>query len=500
MDDTPITIAEPQGREKIIPKRSLKFVFLHEEIRDRAGIMSLSAVLKQAGHRVDVFIEELSENLIADVLGSEPDIVCLSTMTPGIEFGLNAARAIKKERNVPIMMGSPHPTFYPQVLEEDCIDIICLGEGEDAIVEFANRYANDLDYRQIDSLHVKINGEIFKNAPGKFKDPDSMPLPDRTLYYDKFPGLRDAATKKFFLVRGCPYECTYCFNHKQKQMTKGMGKYVRYGSIERAVEEIRQVKDAYGAKWIQINSDTLNVDRNWFLAFLDLYKKEIGLPFLCNVVIHRVDEEMVAKMKEAGCDRVDYGIEHGDEHLRRTVLKRYMSDEQIITGGQLFNKYGIRTQTANLIGIPHETVETVMKTVRLNQKVRPEVARIFPLLPFEGTEIRAYAEEHGFFEADWQKARGEGYKIVADKTAYGLDFPLKVADRPRMTNLVFFFTWMVRYPALEWIFLQLSKLPPNRFFKFLYVLPISMIEIRFASNNKARMKFIGQLLGTLFRG
>ena len=184
------------------------------------------------------------------------------------------------------------------------------------MVELANCLDENGDPRHIESLHVKIDGQIHENEIRRVREPDSLPFPDRDIYYDKYPALKNAGTKPVWVVRGCPYECSYCFNHRLKEMTVGKGKYLRYGSVERTIEEIKFVKEKYGMKWASLMGDTVNADKKWFLRLLESYKKEIDVPFLVNVRVENLDEESVRKMSEAGCDRVVFAIESGDEKLR----------------------------------------------------------------------------------------------------------------------------------------------------------------------------------------
>jgi radical SAM superfamily enzyme YgiQ (UPF0313 family) len=421
-------------------------------------------------------------------------------MTPGATFAIETARKFKEAAPaIPIAMGGPHPTFYPEVLEEACIDITCQGEGETAIVELANRLAKGAPINDIPNISVKIDGQITRNSMGQLPDVDALPLPDRSIYYDKYEELRNSPTKKVFLIRGCPYQCTYCFNHALLKMSKGLGKYLRAGSIDRAIAEFKYVRDTYNVTWFQMISDTLNVDRDWFMEFMRRYRDEIGLPFLANVRIDKVDEEMVALMKEAKCDRVNYGIEHGDENLRMVLLKRPMKDEPLIAAGQLFNKYKIRAFTANIIGIPHETIETVLKTIRLNREVKPEIANISLLQPYEHTEIRKYAIDHGFLDPEWSAEKSNtGYQIYQDE--YDFAIPLKLENKKQLVNLFHFFDAMVQYPRLEGFFLWLSKFPINRFFKFIYIYPLVALDIKYAGNWKLRLESLGRLFKVLVKG
>lgn len=476
----------------------LKIAFVQYELKARFGIMYLSAMLKKAGHSCEVFIKVEEEDIIKSVLDYKPDVIAFSTMTAGNKFALEWAKKFKEKSDIFIIMGGPHPTFFPEVLEKnDFLDAICVGEGEYAIVELVNALDTGKDITKIKNIWVRKNGKIYKNDIRKLLNPDDLPMCDRELYYNKYPELRNAPTKRFFLVRGCPFSCTYCFNNAYKKICKGKGPYVRTMSVKKAIEEIKFVRDKYGMKWVQIITDTINADRKWFMEFLDRYKNEIKIPFLCCVRLDLVDEEMVKKMKQASCERVDYAIENGDEWIRRNILKRRMSDEIILKAGGWFRDYGFRVQTANIIGVPHETVETAMKTVEMNRVLQPEIAKAAILQPYPRTEINSYAKKHGMLPKDYYSESGTGFQTSFDATKQFI--PVKVEKPKELTNIYLFFHLLVKYPKMEPILKKLMKLPPNRFFKIAYIFPFVKREIIYTNSIKRKLKNFGILIKTLLK-
>ncbi len=476
-----------------------KIAFIQEELRERFGIMILSAVLKQGGHQCEVFVQERSAGLVQEVIAFQPDVIAFSTMTAGAAFTHNLAPQLKKQSSALIVMGGPHPTFYPEVINEAYLDAICIGEGEYAFLALMDALDKKQDYTKTNNFWFKKDGKIIKNGLQPLADVNSLPMYDRALYYEKFPELKQVPTRKFFLVRGCPFNCTYCFNHALKKIYQGGDMpFVRYLDPDKIIQEMKYTLKKYGGTWVQFNGDTININRKWFMTFLEKYKKEIDMPFLCNVRIERVDEEMVKKMKEAGCDRVDFGVEHGDETIRRDILKRNMTNQQIIDGGKLFRKYGIRVQTANIIGVPGETVESAMKTVRLNRHFKPELARCFVLQPYPRTEIYDYAVANGYLdESDAFSNLGTGFQIGFDGSAEGMTLKLKEAKQ--LTNLYYFFNALVRHKWLEPIIRLLLKLPPNRFFLFVHALPIVSIDVKYHKSWKRKLESLKGLFRVLIK-
>lgn len=475
-----------------------RIAFVQEELRARFGIMILSAVLKSEGHACEVFIKDEGRDIVGQVLRYAPDIVAFSTMTAGINFALAEAKKIKEVSGALIIMGGAHPTFYPEVINEKCLDAICIGEGEYALLELAGCMDKKADFQNIKNLWVKKNRHIYKNDLRPLIDVNALPMFDREIYYDKFKELRESPTKKFLIVRGCPFDCAYCFNHSLKKMYADKGRFVRFMNSDKLIAEMRYVKEKYGAKWIQFNGDTVNINKEWFVDFLDKYKKEIRIAFLCNVRIDKVDEEMVRKMKEAGCDRVDFGIEHGNEQIRNDILKRNMSDRQIIDGGKLFRKYKIRVHAANIVGVPHETADTVMETIRLNRQIKPELARCFVLQPYPKTQIYDYSLQHGFIENGYSFSElGTGFQIGFDGSAS--DMFLKLQEHKELTNLYYLFNLLVKYKWLDPLGKILIKFPPNRFFLCIHAFPVIWIDMKYSGSFKAKLKALSALFKILIK-
>lgn len=479
-----------------------KIAFIQEELRDRFGVMLLSACLGEHGHTRDVFVAEKTNDLVGDVKAFGPDVLAFSTMTAGVPFALETMKKLKEATGALTIMGGPHATFYPEIISEEGIDAVCIGEGEGAIVDIADAIDKKSSIREIKNLWVKDHenpGTIYKNELRERSDINELPIFDRALYFDKYKELAEAPTKKIFIAKGCPFDCSYCFNHSLKHMYKGKGKYLQFYTVDRVLDEIRLINEKWGMQWLQIITDTVNVDKEWFMEFMKRYKEEFDIRYICNVRIDRIDEEIVKMMKESGCDRVNYGIEHGNYEIRKNILKRDMTDEEIIRGGQLFNKYGMRVQTANIIGVPHETVETAMSTVRLNRMVKPDIAQIFILQPYPKTRIYDYAMEHGFLDNDFIYASaGNGFHFGFDGAEERMQ--LKLEDEKKLIRLFLLFDFFVHHQWTDKIHRLLLSLPLNRLYKMIYMFPMVKQYFKYGKGIRTKLKAIKTYAATLLKG
>ncbi|MFH1734072.1 MAG: radical SAM protein [bacterium] len=376
-----------------------RVLFLQTIQFEFTGVMYVSAYLKRAGHQVDLYLEsEEGEDFYRKIKEFQPDLIAFSAMTGDHVRSLQIAEKVKEMMDVPTLMGGPHPTFFPETIEHPALDIICRGEGEEAAAELCDRIDKGEDFTDVLNLWVKRDGVIYKNdvRPGE-NELDNLPIPDREVYY-KYPYLRDYPTKPFITGRGCPYLCTFCFNRDFNRMYHGKVKQLRRHSPGRALEEMVQAKEKYPLKRIFINDDIFIMDTAWMAEFLPRYRKEVGLPFACNVRANLVDEERVKLLKEGGCFMVSFGIESGDPELRQQVLKKNIKDEDILRTGELFHKYGIKMKTFNIMGLPDETVDKALKTIRINAAIQVDFPWCSILQPYPRTELATIAQSKGLLD------------------------------------------------------------------------------------------------------
>ncbi len=435
-----------------------KVLFIQNALYEYFGPMYISAVLKQHGHECDLLVTQEEKNLNQSIKESNPDFLAFSIMSHDHKWAVETATKLKKKFNIPIIFGGAHPTFFPKIIDYPGVDIVCVGEGEYALLDLADKFKKG-DIRKIQNLWVKEKKEIFKNPVRPLVDNlDSFPFPDRELYYRRYKFLKEFPTKRFITSRGCPYNCTFCFNHVMRQMYKGKGKPVRIRSPENIVGEINHIRKEYGLKTVRFSDDTFTLNHKWLLEFLDVYKKKVGLPFTCLCRANELNEEVVKKMKEANCASTTFGIETGNEELRNKVLRKNLTDEQIVNAAKLLRKYKLKFGTYNMIGLPGETIEDAFKTIRINAKIKANFPTISIFQPYPETELARYAIHEGMLD--------ENFSIEHLGTMHSA---LKLKNGKELQNLHKFFYLCVTMPWTMPIVKKLIKLPPNRFFKLIYM-------------------------------
>lgn len=450
----------------------MKIVFLQSDPFTRTGIMSISACLKKAGHESDLLIETEEKDVFKSLEVLKPDIVGFS-LVGGIEKkNINLAEQIKKKIKIPIIMGGPFATFYSDdIIKEDCVDIVCLGEGEEAIVELLDKMEKKEDITNIKNLWVKKDNEIIRNEiRDLIQDLDKLPIPDRSIYY-KYDFLRNQPSKDFIFFRGCPYKCSFCFNSQFMKFYSGKGKYIRKSSVGKVIEEIKYVRDEFGLSSLMIYDDLFILDKKWLKIFLKIYKKEINLPFQCEVRADSIDEEVAKQLKEAGCTAIALGVESGNESIRNNILNKNLSDDCIINSCRLIKKYKIYLKTYNMVGIPDETIDDIFKTIEFNIKLKPDFAWCSILRIYPRTPLADYAIRKGFLDKNFKlKYFGSSYLLG--------DTPLEIENKNKVINLQRFFTLSVKFPFLLRLIKQLIKLPPNKLFDTIFQITYSISTIK----------------------
>ncbi|MFH1249410.1 MAG: radical SAM protein [archaeon] len=453
-------------------ENKMKIVFIQSDPFTRVGIMSMSACLKKSGHKVDLFIASEEKNLIEQLKKIQPDLIGFSVIAGLERKEIDLAKKIKKEVKSLIIFGGPYVTFYPdEVINKDYVDIICLGEGEGAITELLNRLEKGEEIINIKNLWIKNNNKIFKNEiRNLIEDLDKLPIPDRTIYY-KYEFLKNQLSKDFVFFRGCPYNCSFCFNSEFMKFYYGKGKYVRKKSVKKVIEEIKYVKEKFGLSSLMIYDDLFILDKKWLKNFLRIYKKEINLPFNCEVRADLIDEDIVKHLKEANCVTIALGVESGNEHIRNVLLNKNLSNDVIINACKIIKKYRIYLKTYNMVGIPEETLENALETIEFNIKLKPDFAWCSVLRIYPKTLIAEDAIKNGFLKKDFKLADfGNSYQL--GKT------PLKMKDINKIINLQRFFSLSVRFPFLLPLIKQIIKIPSNKFFDFISQINYSFFTLK----------------------
>ncbi len=411
-----------------------KFLDKHTIYRVPLGILYLSSALKKYGHEVFV-CEPNREDVFEKADEIKPDIIGYSVRTGFHQYYFDLNRKLKEKFNFLSVFGGPHATFFPEMIKENGVDVVAQGESELALVDLVNRLANNEEYLNTDNFWFNQGGEIIKNPIRELEqDLNSISFPDRDLLR-YFKEIKHSKIHNFITSRGCPYDCSYCFNHKLKEMYHGQ-KYVRRRSVDNVIEEIEWVASNYPLTRVHFEDDSFNMDKNWLREFVDKYPK---IPFKCNLRTNLVDEEIVQLLKKANCISATFAIEAGNERIRNEILKRNMSEDAIINCAKLLKKHKIRFITENILANPTSTLSDDIETLDMNLKCQPDYPTVSLLQPYPRTEIFQIALENNQFEK----------KDIDKLESFFKGTSLKIENKQERINLQRIFAIVVAFPFLR---------------------------------------------------
>jgi len=375
-----------------------KLLLIQSLFVEQFGIMTLSAVAKARGHDVSLAIGS-DRHILQKAREFKPDVVGFSVLTGYQIRYLQLGRALTRDiqpRPV-ILFGGPHATFFPEIVLEDGVDVVCQGEGEGALEDILEAIDQGNGFEGIENLVLEKDGQPVSFPMRTLVDIDEVPFPDREIYA-AYPVIHDADLVTFMASRGCPYHCSFCFNKKMVNLVKGHGPWVRFRSVDHLIEEIDKVQQGRKIRYIDFHDDTFILKQDWLFRFLDAYAKKFSIPFICQVRADLLTLDIAKALKDAGCCRVSFGLESGDESLRNMLLKKSLSDDQIREAASFLNRVGIPFFTTNMMGLPGERLDQALKTLTLNIEIGTKCAWTSIFQPFPGTELAHYSFEEGFLE------------------------------------------------------------------------------------------------------
>ena len=340
------------------------------------------------------------------IIEFSPDLLAVSCTETTFLRGL---RLVSKTRDMGIrnIFGGVFPTFAPQlVMNFEAIDMCCVGEGENAIVDLADRMARGEDYYDVTNLWVrKKNGTIKKNPITKPVDINLLPsVTDIGLFGEKrFYRPMGGKIRRLLPVethRGCPYTCSFCNSPSQNRLYAGRGNYFRKKSIDLVKKEIEDHIKTWKVEYLYFWADTfLAWSPKEFDEFCEMYQ-DIKIPFWCQTRVETISEYKFKKLKDVGLNRINFGMEHGNEKFRRDVVKRSYLNKDAIELMKIPTELDITYSVNNIIGFPGETRDLAFDTIEINRNFKADDTTCSTLIPFAGTEIRQIAESQNLIKPD----------------------------------------------------------------------------------------------------
>ena len=418
------------------------------------GVRILSANLRQAGHETrlimlrDPFGDNVVPgtprysrrviNMLAD-LCRDSDLIGVSLMTNFFDNAVEITRGLRETLEIPIIWGGVHPTIRP----EECLlhaDIVCVGEGEDSLVELADRMQNEEPYSDVPNLHYNMSGKKWQNPVQPLElDIDRFPLPDyslqdhHVLIDDTIKPMTEILMEEMsrsgtvsqmlgltgyqtMTSRGCPFACTYCVNDTINRIYGGKGK-LRWRSVDNLIEELLWVKQNMPyIGYIWFSDDEFFARKSDELAvFVKEYKDKINLPFTCLISPMSLTKEKMAMMVDAGLIYVQMGIESGSQRMQQLFNRRMMNNKRMLDAIHIINEFKDKLYPPSydfLLDVPGETDQDIVESLQFISSIpKPYRLQPFELIPYPGTKMYDMAMAQGLIEDEHRQIYNRSYTM-----------------------------------------------------------------------------------------
>ena len=308
-----------------------------------------------------------------------------------------------------IIMGGAHCSVLPEeVLSDPCIDAVCIGEGEQTMLELANAFdecqtlPQELNFQLFDIPGLAfMHNESIHHTPRRklITDLDTIPHPARDLLptrnyaqgQNQNPYYMRTPTTTLITSRGCPNNCIYC------SVKSVWGRTWRNRSPKNIVAEIKYLIDGYNIREISVCDDAMACNQN---RLKNICREIIAANFnikWCTpngIAIWQIDEECIDLMKQSGCYRLTFGLETGDAETMKKIRKRY-SRKRAIELIKYANKKGLWTIGTFIIGFPWETHDSLQNTLKFAIASQVDFAVFYSAYPFPGTDLHTYYKSQG---------------------------------------------------------------------------------------------------------
>jgi len=373
------------------------------------GISYISSLLKAHGHKTRLVVlsrvsGRKNRKIIDECLRKFcPKLICFTAVSTEYPFIADVARYVKNHYpDIYLLIGGPHVSLNPNDALLEDFDALCIGEGEYPVLELVSQLKKNVHPSGIPNLWIKNKSGIEKNEPRAFlQDLDSLPFPDREMW-NEWIGKREESRYAVLLGRGCPYQCSYCCNHVFAKLAAGT--YTRFRSPDSIVDEIRQLITKHpGQNEIFLEAENLDANRVWAMEFclkLERFNRTLSPPlsFGANLrIMPEADlEDLFAACKKANISYLHIGLESGSERIRRQILRRSYSNEDVINAVALARKHGLRVGLFVMIGLPSETMADFWQTVKIARSCSPDWNLVSIFFPYPGTDAYLLCNDEGW--------------------------------------------------------------------------------------------------------
>lgn len=355
------------------------------------------------------------EEALERVRRSRPRIIGVQVMFSMKEKALRFAQLLRKDCEL-LVAGGPLPTSDPEEFLSS-FDVVVVGEGENTMLELVRAVQDGISLSNVHGIAFNEKGRVkVTPARGFIEDLDSVPFPSREMfdnqaykdYYSKNFGY---TTTSVITSRGCPFQCDFCSRPI-------FGNRFRSRTAANTAEEVKAVRQlGYDRIWFA--DDCFTLDRKRLLNICDeLVRRRISIGWECLSRVDTVDLEVAERMKQAGCVRVFFGIESGNDSILN-VMKKQATTKQAEEAVNVFRKVGVQTGAFFILGYPGENDGTVLDTVNFASSLPLDYLSFTFPYPIPGTPLFERVKDR-MICMDWKEP--DSFHIIKHKLLFRSDF------------------------------------------------------------------------------
>lgn len=379
----------------------MRIVFLEADTERAWAVASIGpgfvgAYLRAHGHEVCFVragLDDDPDEVAGRILAHDPGLVGVSLTTRQWLRARDLIATLRERSDVPVLAGGLHPTFSPEeVLSHPGFDFVCLGEGEDAMLELVR--ALDAGAPTAGIANIWPTGGTRPSLRAPFPELDELPFLARDLL-DEPDGVVHMATQ-----RGCPFPCTYCAARIYSELYDGYKDYGRRRSVDDVMAELHEVDATGRLGYVIFLDDTFTINHRWVKEFCARYGEELGKPFSLHARVETVSEASLHLLAAAGCTQITYGVESGSERIRREVMRRPVTNDRFREVFGWTRAAGILLTANFMLGLPGETREDLQMTIDLAEELGVRDFGYFVFYPYPGTALYRTCMDEGYLPAD----------------------------------------------------------------------------------------------------
>jgi len=401
----------------MIANEQLDIVLTYPPTRQKlAWLFSLPCLggyLKRKGYSLSVidppFLNMGVTETIQEIARLNPLAIGVSIpLTDFAHEGVEFLKVVRKAfPNKTVLCGGIHPTLVPEDVALHC-DAVVLREGELTTAQILDRLKEGKDFHDVSGIcYVGQNGTLSFTQPRELAanldelgPPDWSLIPFRKWSETTFLAVEGKFTMPITGSRGCPFNCAFCANAKLND------RRVRFRSIESVVDEMELIVKDYGVRYFFFQDEVFTISAQRVMRFCDeLERRGLAITWTCQTRADSITEDSIARLKQAGCIQIGFGLESADPGIQR-IIRKELDLNKVRETVRICKKHQMLVTLSFLVGVPGETVGSIRTTLKFLEECGPDFTVCFYCVPYPGTEVFDIAlADGGFKYIHWSRTQ-----------------------------------------------------------------------------------------------